>query len=320
MPRTTVAHQARATATVRDTLKMRTLLAVNPDSGGTTDSDALVAAAREHSPAIEVIELGDLAHLHAYDVDRIVVAGGDGSVGGAFAAAHRCGAALGVIPTGTANDFAGALALPTALDEALALALSEPPPLTPIWGGTVNGHPFVNTASVGLAVDATTRAATLKGALGPLAYPLGAVLAALRPPVVRARLRAEGAELTRGNAHQLLFGATGRFGGAAGLGSADASTPHLVATWIPARSRIALIRRAIGLVRRTLEHQSAVRVWHSEAFELQAQGHGGRQTWNLDGEVLEMAAASAILALGPVSVISPTGVCRDAAVTPTLGD
>ncbi len=300
---------------------MRVLLAINPDAGGATDATSLVERARELLPTLEVIELSDLGELSDVQIGRILVAGGDGSIGSAFAAAHRCRAMLGVIPTGTANDFASALALPTEPSAALALALEPEPHVTALWGGTLDGRPFVNTAGVGLAVDATTRAAALKARLGPLAYPAGAVLAAARPPVVRARLAVDGAPAARGRVHQLLFGATGRFGGGAGLETADPTLPHLAATWIPARSRIALVRRAIGMLRHRLERQGDVHAWQAEDFTVTATLHGRPAEWNLDGEVIRPAGpAVQIAAIGPVAVITPESPSQAATPAGTLGD
>ena len=57
------------------------------------------------------------------DVDRIAVAGGDGSIAPVAELAGRLGVPLAVIPTGTANDFARAHGLPLDVDAAARLAL-----------------------------------------------------------------------------------------------------------------------------------------------------------------------------------------------------
>lgn len=306
---------------MRQTDGMRSILAINPDAGGSTDTATLVEQARTRVPSLEVIELSGLDALADEQVGRIVIAGGDGSIGSAFAAAHRCRAVLGVVPTGTANDFASALQIPSDRPRALALAFAAEPHVTALWGGLLDGRPFVNTAGVGLAVDATTRAAALKERLGPLAYPVGAVLAGARPPVVRARLTVEQEQAAHGRVHQLLFGATGRFGGGAGLETADPTLPHLAATWIPARSRAALIRRAIGLLRHRLERQGDVHAWQAEHFSVRATLHGRPAQWNLDGEIVEPADPTVIIeAIGPVAVITPAPPAHDAAAAESLGD
>ena len=51
------------------------------------------------------------------------MAGGDGSIAPAAAAAGAAGLPLAVIPAGTANDFAHGMKLPLDLDEACRLAV-----------------------------------------------------------------------------------------------------------------------------------------------------------------------------------------------------
>ena len=71
--------------------------------------------------------------------DRLVVAGGDGSIAPAAEAAAGAGIALAVIPAGTANDFARAMELPDDLDDAcrLAVRVGAPARLTSAGWGSV---------------------------------------------------------------------------------------------------------------------------------------------------------------------------------------
>lgn len=78
----------------------------------------------------------------------LVVAGGDGSINTAAAAAMRHGCALGVIPQGTFNYLARDHGIP--LDaQAAALALVRARP-QPVQVGLVNDHVFLVNASLGL--------------------------------------------------------------------------------------------------------------------------------------------------------------------------
>ena len=145
---------------------MKIELVANAGSGGGTDRSAVEDALRRHG-----------ATLTDEAPERVVVAGGDGTVGMAADRAHRLGVPLGVVPTGTANDFARAHGLPDDHEEALRLAATG----TMTQGlelAYVGDRPFVNLASAGLAPEAARRAEPLKRVLGPLAYPLGALVAA----------------------------------------------------------------------------------------------------------------------------------------------
>lgn len=82
------------------------------------------------------------------DAPLVVVGGGDGTLGCAAGALVGGAAALGILPLGTRNHLAGALGLPTALPEAVALFAD--PAMRAIDVVRVNGHVFVNNASIGL--------------------------------------------------------------------------------------------------------------------------------------------------------------------------
>ena len=79
------------------------------------------------------------------------------------------GCSLGVLPLGTANDFAHAAGVPLDLTAALRLAVSAPPRSMDI--GLVDGRPFVNLVSGGFGSRVTVETdPELKRRLGGLAY------------------------------------------------------------------------------------------------------------------------------------------------------
>ncbi|MEH3054049.1 MAG: diacylglycerol kinase family protein [Patulibacter minatonensis] len=285
---------------------MRVALILNRRSGSVGDPSELVAAIRARVGEVTVHEPGQARAAVATTPERLIAAGGDGSLGDAFAAAAAAGVPLAVIAAGTANDFAHALHLPIERDAAVALATDPAARRQPTWGGTVAGRPFVNVASVGLAVDAAERADTLKSKLGPLAYAAGAVHAGIVGRSVDARLERGHEEVARGAVFQVLVGASGRFGGGSGLGQADPTDPQLVAAWVPAKSRLELPVRAVGLRNRTLEQQSGVEWWRAPTFAATAVVHGHPASWNVDGELWRPGSSVVHLrTLGPVDVIVP---------------
>ncbi len=113
---------------------------------------------------------------HAGEVERVIVAGGDGSINATLPGLLKTGLPLGVIPAGTANDLAKTLELPTDLVPAIEVAVGDHS--RPIDLATVNDIPFVNAASLGLSVS-ITRALTgpLKKRWGAFAYVIAATKA-----------------------------------------------------------------------------------------------------------------------------------------------
>lgn len=87
----------------------------------------------------------------AGDIDRVIVGGGDGSLNAAAPGLLQTGLPLGVLPLGTANDFARTVGLP--LDLASAIEVMAKGKTIRIDLGEANGHPFFNVASIGFSAD-----------------------------------------------------------------------------------------------------------------------------------------------------------------------
>jgi YegS/Rv2252/BmrU family lipid kinase len=122
---------------------------------------------------------------------------------------------LGVLPLGTANDFARTLDLPPTLPAAIsALATGK---VVDIDLGRANGHPFLNVASLGLSVAATRALRpSIKRRLGPVAYPVSALVAYRRHRPFQARLEfpdGDGPPLDLGDLLQVGIGNGRHYGG-----------------------------------------------------------------------------------------------------------
>jgi len=88
----------------------------------------------------------------------VVAGGGDGTINEVFATAHAAGlpegCSLGLIPLGTANDFAHSAGVPTGdIAAALRIAASAPPRWIDV--GLLNGRLFVNLVSGGFGSRVT---------------------------------------------------------------------------------------------------------------------------------------------------------------------
>lgn len=108
--------------------------------------------------------------------DLIVLGGGDGSVSSVVDLLAHTDATLGLLPLGTANDFARTLGIPFELEEAcetVAFGVVDKVDL-----GLAGDNYYVNVASVGLATGvAEALSPQLKRAAGSLAYPMAALRA-----------------------------------------------------------------------------------------------------------------------------------------------
>jgi diacylglycerol kinase (ATP) len=117
----------------------------------------------------------------------LVLGGGDGTVSLIAPRLAGTDVVLGLLPTGTANDLARTLQLPT--DVALACANVLAGKVVDVDLGIVGDDYFVNVASVGLSVGVTEALSPgLKRRVGSLAYPIAALRAYRRHRPFRARL------------------------------------------------------------------------------------------------------------------------------------
>jgi YegS/Rv2252/BmrU family lipid kinase len=185
--------------------------------------------------------------------DLLIAGGGDGTVSlAARHLAHR-DIALGIVPSGTTNNFARTLGIPLTVAGAVgALTRGK---VADVDLGHVNGTYFANLVSVGLSghVAATVRH-DLKRLLGRAAYPLTALARLPRHRPFRAAITA-GHQTRTFTTHQLNV-ANGSFhAGRPITGDASADDRLLLAYRLGGPGRPALIgatvRHALAGARRT---------------------------------------------------------------------
>jgi len=87
--------------------------------------------------------------------NRLVVVGGDGTLHEVVNGVHLNGVELGIIPTGTGNDFCRSLGIPP--DPFAAADYIFSGDLRKVDIGTINGHLFVNVAGVGFDAEVAHR-------------------------------------------------------------------------------------------------------------------------------------------------------------------
>lgn len=91
----------------------------------------------------------------AEHVEAVIAAGGDGTVIGAIPLALERNVPLGIVPLGTFNDLAKTLGIPAAVSEACSVIAGNRTRAIDV--GRVNGHYFVNEASIGVSARIARR-------------------------------------------------------------------------------------------------------------------------------------------------------------------
>lgn len=264
----------------------RIALLRNPDSGSGEAND-VSACLRERGFDVSEFSLDQIEEAFASDPDSVAVAGGDGSLACVAAPAARGGVPLAVIPTGTANDFARELGIPQDVAEACRVAADGAGhlDLDLAW---MDGRPFLNVASLGLAPVAAENASGLKEHIGPLAYGVGALQAGLRADPVECRVLCDGGEVHSGEAWQVSVACTGAFGGGSSI-ETDLADGKLDLVVIDAGSRAKLVKHAYGLRRGGVGDQEGVE--HIRCGEARIE-FDGTESFNVDGELVESGSCS----------------------------
>jgi len=189
-------------------------LILNGKATGNEDVREAVATLRERGVQLEVRvtwESGDaeryVAEAIAHGVDTIIAAGGDGTLSEvAETLAHREEPAdalpsLGLLPLGTANDFATAAEIPDAPLAALELIRHAPARPVDLLRIDADGKMWwcANVASGGFGTEVTVETDEgLKKVLGGLAYLVTGVSRLGRIDPIQARVRAPGFEWAGG--------------------------------------------------------------------------------------------------------------------------
>ncbi len=182
------------------------LLIINGKSAGNPALREAVEEQRKagmHITVRSTWEGGDAAEFAAQAVGlgatRVIACGGDGTVNevvnGLMRIAHDQRPALGIVPLGSANDFATSLGLPLAPGPALAAARCLSPAPIDVVRMTAESHAgqtisyYVNMTTCGFGAEITSSTPkTLKRMLGGGAYSLMGALKAWRHSSYRGTL------------------------------------------------------------------------------------------------------------------------------------
>jgi lipid kinase YegS len=136
----------------------------------------LVNWVREKGHLVEPLatfEAGEAAALAANaarrGVDVVAAAGGDGTINEVVNGLDGYDVPLGIIPLGTANDFARQVGIPADADHAMDVILQRK--ARRLDTASLNGRRFLNVSAGGVGAEATADTPPeVKESLGPMAY------------------------------------------------------------------------------------------------------------------------------------------------------
>jgi len=200
----------------------RCLLLLNPHSRSAADAEPTLTGelARRGidlvgdgpQPPEKLPEL--LAEGGRGPLDRILIAGGDGTLNAALVELIGSGIPVAVLPLGTANDLAHNLGVPT--DPAAAVRIALDGPVRSVDVARVNGRLFLNVATLGLGPKVTSHLTKeLKARLGFLGYPRALISAYRRSRPFHVWITASGGQSMRLNCLHLAVGNGHYYGGGA---------------------------------------------------------------------------------------------------------
>jgi YegS/Rv2252/BmrU family lipid kinase len=246
----------------------RAVLVVNPGSRSGDDlvsgAAALLEARGLTLAALHVVD-GDLdaavdAAL-ADDPDLLVLASGDGTLSRVVGRLAHRDTVLGVLPTGTTNNFARTLGIPVTLEGALDVLADGT--VAEVDLGTMDGQHFANVAALGISVSiAQSVPDGLKRVLGRGAYALEGIRCLFRHRHMEVTVETDQGDFAYGT-HEVIV-ANGRFhAGTLIAPDVSADDHHLVVFHLGDRRRAALLRSLVlfALHRpRTLREGNFVRV------------------------------------------------------------
>jgi diacylglycerol kinase (ATP) len=154
------------------------VLVAHGDRAGRPDFRKMVQWVRDRGHHVEVhvtFARGDAMSLARRGVsagaDVVVAVGGDGTLNEVVNGLDGSDVPLGVIPMGTANDFARQVGIPEDADHAMDVILRRKP--VRMDTASLNGRRFLNVSTGGIGAEATAAASSnTKASLGQFAYAL----------------------------------------------------------------------------------------------------------------------------------------------------
>ncbi|TGX56077.1 diacylglycerol kinase [Sphingomonas gei] len=232
--------------------------------------------------------------------DLVILGGGDGTVSGLVDFVKGTGAALAVLPLGTANSFARSLGIPLDIDGAIDVIANGA--LRRIDLGMIDGDYFANCAALGLSPQiAENVPPQLKRWFGRAGYLSWAAFEFTRfQPFTL--IVGEGAEAKRLRVVEVRI-ANGRFhGGTELIDEASVDSGEIVVQAVRGHARRRLLRNWVnGVFRREARHEDTVS-FSGKSLRIATEPP---LPVSIDGEVLAHTPITARIAPAVIDVMVP---------------
>lgn len=277
-------------------------------SASALSDDALRALIEEHAPEALVRVAWNTAQAVEYTkgalaggATRVIAVGGDGTVNAVVQACVGSAASIGVIPRGTANDFAFALGL-LELEPAAHFEIATGSSTRAVDVVRVGDSLCINALSIGDGARITHETSgALKGVLGALGYAVAGVAEIGSVSAFGASLRGDFGEW-EGDAFMIVVGNGTRAGGVRVHPHAeidDGVMDVVVFPDVPDASLLGLAGDVPKLERGTFEH---LEVFETARLEVKLST---KVPATLDGEFQELSSVSVELLPGALRVAAP---------------
>ncbi|MBP1852451.1 diacylglycerol/lipid kinase family protein [Rhizobium halophytocola] len=242
-------------------------------------------------------------------IEGVIAGGGDGTISAAAGLAWKSGIPLGVVPAGTMNLFARALALPLDIEAVLETLAGSPVRNVDI--ATANGRPFVHQFSAGMHARMVQTRDKMEFAsrLGKMRASLQAILGVIaNPPRLEVRFDAQIAGDLSRDAHKVsaVSISNNPFGENALMFTDDPAGGQLGIYITEPLDTAGALHLAFDLMRGKLKENEAVHHGTASRVELEFPKHRKSVTCVIDGELLDMPPELEILQHpGELKVFSP---------------
>lgn len=237
--------------------------------------------------------------------DTVMVAGGDGSVN---LGAHLCRkkqAALAVLPSGTANDFARNLGLPEEPDRLCALIAEGVTQRVDV--AEVGDKLFLNVAHIGLGTLPSRESEGVhKKLFGRFSYGLGLLRRVNASRGFKAEIRCDKG-LVRGRWLSIAVASGAFFGGGNEIPEASANDGQLDVIAVKPRPLLQLLLTFVMVRLNRRSPQRTSTIVHLKGVRCSVRT-GKAKTVTADGDVLGKTPLDVVCRPGVLSVIGPTVV------------
>lgn len=294
----------------------RALLVINRASRrGDDDLSAAIRHITDDGWELTIVTPDSVEELHrtiitrAPSMERVIVAGGDGTVHSALPAVLEVDAVLGVLPLGTANDLAAALGIPADVRAAAAVFTGESARRIDV--GFANDVAFINAVQVGLGAELRSHLDSgRKRRWGALGY-LWAAVESLRDEepfeaVIRCGGEEEGARV---HISHITVANGERFGGRLQIGErAVLESGQLVVKALKPRTEWSATAMAAAVLTGGPPPDDHLYSWRTNELTIEATPP---QPVTADGEALGHTPLRLRVAAGALRVLAPSAKGRE---------